>query len=103
MHQSGAWQVSAAVWNDGLFTALATHAILLLNMEVANHKARRRAFQLLIDSLLSDPNVLAQFDPEGIHPENAQSRLPSDITGPSMVEAILVRGPRRRMDSQEVE
>ena len=39
MQESGAWQVSTAVWNDVLFTALAAHAVLLLHSEVASRRA----------------------------------------------------------------
>ena len=110
--------MSTAVWNAGLFAALATRPILLLQKEVINRKgsgldfgkdefvvvvcaAIRRVvgpFQVM-DSLLSNRHVLAQFDLEGIHPENAQSRLPSDLTGPSTVYTIILRHPRCRADS----
>ena len=59
-------------------------------------------FQVM-GSLLSHRHVLAQFDLEGIHPEIVQILRPSDLTGPSTVDTILVRHPRHRMDSQEVE
>ena len=107
MQEIGAWQVSTAVWNDWLFAALAAHVILLLQREVISRRgcgldfdkdelvvvvcaAIRRVvgpFQVM-DSLLSNRHVLAQFDLEGIHPENVQIRLPSDLTGPSAVDAI---------------
>ena len=81
----------AAVWNDGLFAALTTHAIRLLRAEVLSRKglgvnfdkdelvvvvcaAIRRVvgpFQVM-DSLLSNRHVLAHFDLEGTHPEIAQ-------------------------------
>ena len=39
MQQSGVWQVSTAVWNGGLFTALAAHVIHVLHREVASRRA----------------------------------------------------------------
>jgi hypothetical protein len=112
--------VSTAVWHDGLFTALAAHVILVLRAEVFSRRglglncakdklvvvvcaASRRVIgpsQLLMDSLLPSRHVLAQFDLEGIHPENVHIRLPSDLTGPSTVYTILLRHPRHRMDTQ---
>ena len=83
MQESGAWQVSTAVWNDGLRTALATHAILWFCAKVFSRKglglnfdkdelvvvvcaAIRRVvgpFQV-VDSLLSNRHALAQSDLE---------------------------------------
>ncbi|MFM7988452.1 MAG: hypothetical protein ACKPKO_54980, partial [Candidatus Fonsibacter sp.] len=56
--------------------------------------------KLVMDSLLSNSNVLRQFDLDGIHPHNVQVRLPSDLTGPSALYAIIIRHPRFRADSQ---
>ena len=38
MQELGAWQVSTAVWSDGLFAALAAHAIILLQEEVISRR-----------------------------------------------------------------
>jgi hypothetical protein len=39
LQQGAAWQLSAAVWHDGLFTVLAAHILLLLQNEAANRRA----------------------------------------------------------------
>ena len=57
-------------------------------------------FQLVMDALLSDPAVLADFNLEGIRPEHVQVRLPGDLTGPSATYAFVVRHPRFRANNQ---
>ena len=101
-------------------TALAAHVMLLLNREAASRKASGLnfnrdelvvvvcaairhvvgPFRLVMDSVLSDGNVLRQFGLEALHPENVQIRFPSELTGPSAVYTILVRHPQFRADSQ---
>ncbi len=103
-----------------LFTTLATHVMLLLNREAASRKASGLnnskdelvvvvcaairhvvgPFRLVMDSVLSDGNVLRQFGLEALHPENVQSLFPSELTGPKAVYTILVRHPQFRADSQ---
>ncbi|MFM7988493.1 MAG: hypothetical protein ACKPKO_55190, partial [Candidatus Fonsibacter sp.] len=39
LQRAGTWQVSAAVWSNGIFTTLAAHVMLLLNNEAASRKA----------------------------------------------------------------
>ena len=57
-------------------------------------------FQLVMDALLSDPDVLKEFHLEGIRPEHVQVRLPGDLTGPSAAYAFVVRHPRFRGKGQ---
>ena len=76
-----AWQLNAAVWNDGLFTMLATNILLVLRDEADFRRGQgsgfedselvvlvcstiRRVvgpFQLLIDELLSNEEVRQSF------------------------------------------
>ena len=115
-----AWQLSAAVWNDGLSVALAATVLLLLQKEVIYRRdaslsftdgelvvlvcsAIRRVvgpFQLVLDSLLSDADVLAKLGLQDIRPEHVQVRLPGDLTGPSATYACVIRHPRFRTKSQ---
>jgi len=113
------WQLSAAVWHDGLSTCLAALVLNLLRREVASRgpapvfhvgemvvavcSAIRRVvgpFQLVMDKLLANPEVLQAFELTGIRPEHVQVRLPSELTGPSAAYAIVVRHPRNRLDNQ---
>ena len=120
LQRAGAWQVSAAVWNDGMFTPLETHVMLLLNQEAASRKASGikfnkdelvvvvcaairhvvGAFGLIMDSVLSERNVLGQFGLGALHPEKVQIGFPSELTGPNAVYTILVRHPQSGSDSQ---
>ncbi|MFM7979498.1 MAG: hypothetical protein ACKPKO_09305, partial [Candidatus Fonsibacter sp.] len=101
--QSNAWQATMMVWNDGLFSALAAHIIILLSKEAAIRResglnfgkdglfvlvcaAIRRVigpFQLVMDSILSNNDVLEQFELDGIRPQNVQFRPPSDLLAPA--------------------
>ncbi|MFM7989996.1 MAG: hypothetical protein ACKPKO_62845, partial [Candidatus Fonsibacter sp.] len=96
MQHAGAWQVIAAVWNDGSFTTLTVHVTLLFNREAASRKALGLSLnrdvlvvvvctairhvvgplRLVMGSVLPDGNVLRQFGLEALHPENVQIRFP---------------------------
>ena len=72
-------------------------------MVVAVCSAIRRVvgpFQLVMDMLLSDSDVLQEFQLAGIRPEHVQVRLPGELTGPSATYTIVVRHPRNRKHSQ---
>ena len=56
--------------------------------------------QVVVDALLSDADVLAQFDLAGVRADHAQVRLPGDPIGPSASYAIVVRLPRFRAHTQ---
>ena len=88
--------MSTAVCNDGLFTALATHSIILLSREVTSHKALGLNFDngalvvvvcaairrvvgpclLVVGSLLSDQSVLALFDLEALSQRRCANPTP---------------------------
>ena len=56
--------------------------------------------QVVLDALLREAGVAAQFGLAGVRADHAQSRLPGDITGPSATYAIVVRHPCFRASSQ---
>ena len=117
---TSAWQLSAATWNDGLFSLLAACVLTLLQQEAHKRRALnigfaedelvvvvcaaiRRVvgpFQVVLNALLNDANVRAQFDLEEVLPDHVQVRLPGDLTGPSASYVIVVRHPRFRGQSQ---
>jgi hypothetical protein len=53
-----------------------------------------------MDALLTDRDVLARFDLEGLQPDHVQVRLPSDLTGPSATYSYVIRHPRSRSSGQ---
>ncbi|MFM7984177.1 MAG: hypothetical protein ACKPKO_33125, partial [Candidatus Fonsibacter sp.] len=94
--------------------------MLLLNREVASRKALGLNFnrdelvvvvcaairhivgpcRLVMDTVLSDGNVLRQFELEALHQDNVQILFPSELTGPNAVYTIPVRHIQFRADSQ---
>ena len=56
--------------------------------------------QVVLDALLSDAAVRAQFGLASVHADHAQARLPGDLTGPSASYAMVARQPRFRAGSQ---
>ena len=56
--------------------------------------------QVVLDALLCEAGVAAQFELAGVHPDHAQACLPGDLTGPSASYAIVVRHPCVRASSQ---
>ena len=115
-----AWKSAAAVWNDGLFAILAASILTVLQEEAKQRREANRGFeedelvvvvcaairrvvgpfQLLMDALLTDRDVLARFDLEGLQPDHVQVRLPSDLTGPSATYSYVIRHPRSRSSGQ---
>ncbi|MFM7988389.1 MAG: hypothetical protein ACKPKO_54665, partial [Candidatus Fonsibacter sp.] len=57
-------------------------------------------FQIAMDSLLSNNDVLSKSEFDRIHPHNVQIRLPSDLVGRSAIYAYIPRHPLFRADSQ---
>ena len=56
--------------------------------------------QAVLDALLREAGVAAQFELADGRPDHAQARLPGDLAGPSASYAIVVRHPRFRVDLQ---
>ena len=56
--------------------------------------------QVVLDALLSDAAVRAQFGLESVRADHVQARLPGDLTGPSATYALVARHPRFRARSQ---
>ena len=56
--------------------------------------------QVVLDALLSDADVRAQFGLASVREDHVQVCLPGDLTGPSVSCAIVVRLPRFRAQSQ---
>ena len=114
------WQESAAVWHDGLFSLLAACVLTLLQQEAHRRRVSHIDFvedelvvvvcaairrvvgplQVVLDALLSDAAVRAQFGLESVRADHVQVRLPGDLTGPSATYALVVRHPRFRAHSQ---
>ena len=117
---TAAWQLSAATWNDGIFSLLAACVLTLLQKEAQRRReldigfaedelvvvvcaAIRRVvgpLQVVLGALLREAGVAAQLELAGVRPDHAHVRLPGDLTGPSTSYVIVVRHPRFRMDSQ---
>lgn len=115
-----AWQLSAAVWNDGLFTVLAASILLQLQDEVISRRAEQKGFgadelvvvvcaairrvvgpfQLVMNALLESDEVRARFDLGDLQPRHVQVRLPGELTGPSACYTYVLHHPRYRADSQ---
>ena len=55
---------------------------------------------MVVDALLSDADVLAQFGLAGVRSDHTQARLLGDLAGPSASYASVVRHPRFRARSQ---
>ena len=56
--------------------------------------------QVVLDALLSDAAVRAQFGLAHVRADHALARLPGDLTGPSATYALVARHPRFRAHSQ---
>ena len=101
---TSAWQVSAAVWHDGLFSLLAACVLTLLQQEAHRRRVSHSGFAedelVVVVGAAIRRGVAAQFGLAGVRSDHAQVCLPGDPTGPSASYAIVVRHPRFRAPSQ---
>ena len=120
LRDTSAWQLTAAIWNDGLSSQLAACVLTLLQQEAQARRATNTGFvedelvvvvcaairrvvgpfQVVLNALLNDADMRAQFDLEDVHQDHVQVRLPGELTGPIACHVIVVRHPRFRPHSQ---